>query len=314
MSRFTDIDLAKLPAADVIETLDYEALVTALKTKLVTLGAEIGLDLSGVMALESEPLVKLMENFAYHEMILRGRVNDAAKAVMPAYAIGTDLDHLAARNGVVRLVLEPADNTTTPPTPAVMEDDERLRARMQLALEAFTTAGSYGAYLFHVLAIAGVLDCEAYGPESGLVQPAEVLLVILARDNGGTADAALLETVRQNITADEKRPLSDHVMIESAEIITYDVVIDVEVLPGPDMALVKNQLEAAVQAYVENQFRVGRAIRRVGLGGIGYIEGVHNDIQVSSPAADVVPTLRQAARCNSIAVNVTQIPGRWFNG
>lgn len=312
--RFVDIDLAKLPAANVIEALDFEALVDALKVRLIELGNEAGIDLAPVLELESEPLIKLIENFAYHELILRGRVNDAAKAVLPAYAVDTDLDHLAARNGVERLTIVPEDNTTVPPTPAIMEKDDRLRARMQLALEAFTTAGSYGAYLFHVLAVAGVLDCEAYGPESGLVEPAEVLLVILGREGDGEASDDLLEEVRLGITADEKRPLSDKVYIESAEVLEYDVVIEAQVLPGPDIAIVQSEMERVLEDYTANNFRVARAVRRVGLGGVAFIEGVHEDIQVVSPVADILPTERQAARCRSITVNVTQIPGRWFNG
>ena len=61
------------------------------------------------MALESEPIVKLLEENAYRELIFRQRINEAAKAVMVAYAIDGDLDQLGANNGVSRLTLTPAD-------------------------------------------------------------------------------------------------------------------------------------------------------------------------------------------------------------
>lgn len=42
--------------------------------------------LLGALAIESDPLNKLLEVCVYREMILRQRVNDAAKGVMIAYA------------------------------------------------------------------------------------------------------------------------------------------------------------------------------------------------------------------------------------
>ncbi len=311
--RFADIDLAKLPAADVIDPLDYEALVAQLKARLVELAAAVDLDLTEVMGLESEPLVKLIETFAYRELIIRARVNDAAKAVMPAYALGRDLEHLAARNGVERLVLVEADPNAVPPVDAVVEKDDRLRDRMQLALEAFSTAGPVGAYLFHALSTPGVRDVGIYGPDSGLVQPAEVLVVVLGFEGNGAASDELLGSVEVAISADDKRPLADRVMVESAEIIEYQVELDVKVLPGPDLALVRSQIEAVVNDYVEAHFRVARAVRRTGLGGAAYIDGVVDDVIITSPAADVIADLRQAPKCTGIEITLTQIPGRWYD-
>jgi len=51
---------------------------------------------------ESDPIIKLAEAGAFREMVLRQRVNDAAKGVMLAYAINADLENLGAFYGVVR--------------------------------------------------------------------------------------------------------------------------------------------------------------------------------------------------------------------
>ncbi len=123
MSRFASIDLSQLPAPEVVETLEFEALLTRLKERLTEALPEV----EPVLALESEPLTKLLELLAYAEMILRARVNDGAKAVMLSHAQGGDLDQLAALLGVARLTLTPADETTVPVTPAVMEHDAVLR-------------------------------------------------------------------------------------------------------------------------------------------------------------------------------------------
>jgi len=75
---------------DVIEQIDYESLLSALRAdlqaRLPTFNAW----------LESDPIMKLLEVAAYREMLLRQQFNDRARSVMLAYALGADLDHLGA--------------------------------------------------------------------------------------------------------------------------------------------------------------------------------------------------------------------------
>ncbi len=85
------IDLSKLPPPQLIEELDYELILTEMRDKLRELLPEwTGYEL------ESDPANKVLEVAAYREMLLRQRVNEAARSVMVAFARGTDLDHLAA--------------------------------------------------------------------------------------------------------------------------------------------------------------------------------------------------------------------------
>ncbi|WP_275272638.1 baseplate J/gp47 family protein, partial [Pantoea ananatis] len=157
------IDLSQLPAPNVVETLDYETLLAERKATLISLyPADEQASVARVLALESDPLVKLLQENAYREVILRQRINEAAKAVMVAWANGSDLDQLGANNGVTRLVLTPADNTVTPPVEAVMERDEDFRARIAAAFEGLSVAGPSGAYEFHARSADGrVADASA---------------------------------------------------------------------------------------------------------------------------------------------------------
>jgi phage-related baseplate assembly protein len=85
------IDLSKLPPPELIEELDYEAILAEMRNKLRELLPEwTGYEL------ESDPANKVLEVAAYREMLLRQRVNEAARGVMVAFATGSDLDHLAA--------------------------------------------------------------------------------------------------------------------------------------------------------------------------------------------------------------------------
>ncbi len=87
------IDLSQLPAPDVVEELDFETILAERKATLISLYPEEGQDaVARTLALESEPIVKLLQENAYREVIWRQRVNEAARAVMLAYASGSDLD------------------------------------------------------------------------------------------------------------------------------------------------------------------------------------------------------------------------------
>lgn len=91
------IDFAALPAPAVVEPLSFETI----------LGEMLGdfqrryPDYTALLA--SDPAMKLLEVAAYRELILRHRINEAAKGQLLAFATGSDLDHLAAFYGVARL-------------------------------------------------------------------------------------------------------------------------------------------------------------------------------------------------------------------
>ncbi|MFM8745990.1 MAG: baseplate J protein, partial [Aestuariivirga sp.] len=99
MSHDTALDLSVLPPPEVIETVSYEPIVAAMRDDLVARFPAI----AGVIDLESEPARKLIEVFAYREILLRARANDVARANLLAFATGADLDHLAAWYDVTRL-------------------------------------------------------------------------------------------------------------------------------------------------------------------------------------------------------------------
>jgi phage-related baseplate assembly protein len=85
------IDLSKLPAPALIDELDFEVILGNMRDKMRELCPEwTGYEL------ESDPANKVMEVAAYREMLIRQRVNEAARGVMMAFASGSDLDHLAA--------------------------------------------------------------------------------------------------------------------------------------------------------------------------------------------------------------------------
>ena len=140
------IDLSQIPAPNVIEPLDFESLLAERKAELLAAIPEAQRTaIQSVLSIESEPLNKWLQVSTYRELVVRQRVNDAARAVMLAHAVDGDLDQLGANWGVARLIVTPADDTALPPVEAVMEANADFRRRILLRLEAFTTAGSEAA-------------------------------------------------------------------------------------------------------------------------------------------------------------------------
>lgn len=286
------IDLSKLPPPDVVESLDFEDIYQEL------LGVfRVAMGDAWSAALESDPVVKLIELAAYREMLLRARINDAARACMLAYATGADLDHLAALLGVSRLVAVPANPTANPPVAAVMESDDRLRMRAQMALEGETVAGSRGSYVFHALsASALVADVTVSSP-----LPGDVVVTVLAATATGVPDAPLLSTVDAYLSAEDRRPLTDAVAVEAANVIPYTVSATLHCYPGPAAEPVRAAAAAAVAAYVAEHFRLGHDITLSGLYAALHQPGVQR-VVLTSPAADIVVAASEAARCDGVVV------------
>lgn len=128
---------------------------------------------------------------AYREMLLRQRINDAARATLVALARGANLAHLGALFNVQRLLITPENAQTTLPTPAVMESDSQLRQRIPQAMEGMSVAGPMAAYEFHARSADGrVADASAISPS-----PACVTLSVLSTEGNGTASKALIARV-----------------------------------------------------------------------------------------------------------------------
>lgn len=287
MSRFTRIDLSELPAPDVIEPLDYETLLAAMKAELLARYPAVDL--------ESDPVIALLEVAAYYRLLDRARVNDAAKAVLLAKATGTNLDNIGAFYGAARLVVIPGDPEANPPTVDVYEADVAYRGRLQLAIEAQSTAGPKGAYLYWALAADGqVLDASVSSPSPGAVR-----VVVLAQD--GVPGTPLLNKVFAALNAEDVRPLCDTVTVVAATVVDYEVEAELTYYAGPDRALVESAATAAVEAYAAAHFRLGHDITRSGLFAALHQVGVQN-VVLTKPAADVVIDAASAPRLTTITL------------
>jgi len=287
------IDLNQLPAPNVVEELDFETILAERKATLVSLYPEAEqASIARTLTLESEPLVKLLEENAYREVMWRQRVNEAARAVMLPYAAGSDLDVLAANNNTARLVITPANDSAIPPVPAEMESDSDFRLRTQQAFEGLSVAGPTGAYEYHGRSADGrVSDISVESPS-----PASVTITVLSRENEGKADADLLAVVERALNAESVRPVGDRVTVQAAEIVPYTVNATLFFYPGPEAGPVRDAAAQKLQRYVTVQHRLGRDIRLSALYAALHVEGVQR-VELSEPRADIPLGKHQASWC-----------------
>ena len=296
----TAIDLSRLPSPNVIESLDFEQILAERKAYLLSLYPEAEQPaVAAALALESEPLNKLLQENAYREVILRQRINDAARAVMLAYAVDADLDQLGANYNVQRLLIDAGDPAAVPPRPAVYESNVDYRRRIQLSPEGYTTAGSEQSYIFHGLsADADVADISAISPTPGSVTGAGEHV-----DGDGAASEALLATVARALNQEAVRPMTDNVLVQSASIINYTIVAELVMLPGPDSAVVRAAALAAAQAYASAQHAMRRDVTLSGLYAALHQPGVQR-VELASPAASISVGHGEASYCTGITLTV----------
>ncbi|WP_410699937.1 baseplate assembly protein [Citrobacter braakii] len=292
------IDLSRLPPPQIVDVPDFEALLAERKVSFVALHpADEQEAVMRTLALESEPVTKLLQENTYREILLRQRINEAAQAVMVAYSMGNDLEQLAGNCNVKRLTVVPADNDAVPPVAAVMESDEALRQRIPAAFEGLSVAGPTGAYEFHARSADGrVADASATSPA-----PAEVVLTVLSREGDGTAGADLLAVVELALNSEKVRPVADRLTVRSAEIIPYSVDATIFLYPGPEAEPVMAEAKASLQRYIASQTRLGRDIRRSAIYAALHVEGVQR-VELASPLDDVVLDKTQAASCTEWSV------------
>ncbi|PHM73716.1 baseplate assembly protein [Xenorhabdus kozodoii] len=294
------IDLSQLPPPDVVEPLDFETLFAERKAALIALTPPAQRDaITRTLALESEPITKLLQENAYRELLLRQRINEAARAAMVAYATGTDLDQLGANNNVARMVLRPADNATVPPTPALMEPDNDYRVRIPQAFEGLSVAGPVGAYEYHARSADGrVADASVISPA-----PAHVTVSILSREGNGTASDELIALVNRALNDEDVRPVADRLTVQTARIIDYEIDAVLYCYPTPEYEPILQDARARLTRYTAEQHRIGRDIVRSAIFAALHVPGVQR-VELKTPARDIILDKTQASFCTRAQVTI----------
>ena len=90
------VDFSQLLPPSLITELSYEAIFTKRKESFISLyDASEQQAVRELLQRESEPVVKLLQENAYLEMLYQAKCNADARSLLLAYAEKSDLDHLA---------------------------------------------------------------------------------------------------------------------------------------------------------------------------------------------------------------------------
>ena len=276
-----EIDLTRLPAPKVSEELDFETIFERKKNALLELiPSSVRETIAATLSLESEPLTIDLQQQAYHEMILRQRINQAAASTLLAFAQGSDLDHLAAAKGITRKIVRQADPTALPPVEALYETDDDLRRRVQLYPEKLAAAGPRAAYEAHALdAHPKIIDARAVREVAGTV-----CVFIKAAD--GVPSEEILQAAQDYLSAETRRPLCDTVKVKAGRPKAVRIAARIRYESGPDLTLVKDKQLDDLKKMLEKNSRLGASVALSKIIGALDTDGVKK-IEMASPVEDI---------------------------
>ena len=295
------VDFDLLPKPNFVDVIDFELIFSERKEYLISLySVNEQPDIRKILSRESEPVTKVLQENAYREMILRNQINDRALATQLAFAKKEDLDIWGANFDVERLVISEADNSVTPPAPAVYETDEDFRYRIQKKLDALSTAGPESAYEFHTLsADSRVADVKCSSPA-----PAHALLTILQRDSENNASTEALNNIVLNyVSGEKKRPTGDRVQVQSAEIINYSIEAVLVTKNAPETDAVLLAAQENINTYAKTPKRLGKGVYFSDIYSALKVSGVER-VELKSPLTEIPINNFQAAFCTEIKLSV----------
>ncbi|TJV70715.1 MAG: baseplate J protein [Mesorhizobium sp.] len=274
--------LEGLPTPQAISVTSEADALAAIKAVFVDLATSYGLDVSGIIDLEGEPGNIQLQVGAFREVLYRAAINDAVKANLLAFAAGADLDHLAAFYDVLRLDAE---------------TDARLRARTVVAISGRSTAGSEDWYKSAAFrASIRVKDVAVYRVGTG----PDIRIAVLATDNFGEPDAALLAAVDAEVQKSSVRVISDRITVVSATSATINVAADIWLLPTTPMT-VFDSLEVLLRQSLADEGGLGFNLTRSWLISKLQVPGVQK-VSLTAPLADTIVDDGAAVKLGNVAL------------
>lgn len=225
----------------------------------------------------------LIDLIAYRENLVRIAIQEAAKQNLVAYARAPMLDYLGELVGVYRL-----DGET----------DDKLRERIKLAPEKFTTAGSRGSYVYHAKsADSTIVDVAVISPSPGIVN----IYPLVAT---GAPSQAVIDAVMAKCNAEDVRPLTDYVQVLAPVKTDFAIAVTVDPYRWPDADTLKKQAQDALTALTapaSGTLGLDLTISRIIAAAT--VKGVYR-VTVTSPAADVIIPPEGWANCTGITVTM----------
>lgn len=130
------------------------------------------------------------------------------------------------------------------------EDDDSYRERIRLSREAISTAGSKESYEYWAkTASADIVDVNAVKTSAGVVT------LYLLMKNADEPSQIVLDDVASACTSKKRRPLTDQVLVEGAEIFSYQIALTYYISKSnsTEEASIRTAVNQFVSAFISAQ-------------------------------------------------------------
>jgi phage-related baseplate assembly protein len=317
MSRLSVINLTELGRMLVLESIDIEKIIADRMGRFKALwmkydppnGAQYD-----VGELEFDPIRITQENAAFYEMVMRDRVNQAARAVTLAFAVGSDLDAIASRypGGVPR---DPA------------ERDEHYKRRVWHSPNVLSPHGTAESYVFWALTAdptlhdASATTVEGTGrvyitlmAESGSVanmkwvRKIDPLTGLFISTRGEPAIAPLptlqqIIDVRKYVLDEARRGLTDEIITLAPKVSHTNYRARIWLFPNVSVDLAIESIERSVANLLESQRWLGYDHARMSFDAALAQLGVHHAI-IDEPVKDVMVSDRGVVQVGFVEIRL----------
>lgn len=241
-------DLERLPASPASAMFRFYISTTLSESVIIPKGTRISFD--GVIVFKTSENLEIPAGSTYADV--------EATCTTP----GTVGNNLAA--GQVKEIVDlydyyqKAGNITATSGGAAKEDDASYYERMRESMESFSTAGPTNGYIYFTKsASAAIADVAVASPRANVVD-VRVLL-----QNGEEATEAVLKKIKDALSADDVRPLTDIVTVSVPEtdIFNIDVTFYISQPNSASATIIETAARAAVDAFISWQTsKMGRDI------------------------------------------------------
>ena len=286
---------ANLQPMIVLEDLDVESILAQRMARLKELWASYDPPMAAqydVEMLEFDPIKINQECCAYFELLLRDRVNQAARSVTLAYAIGTDLDAIGSRypGGVPRLE---------------GEGDERYRRRIWLSPNTLSPHGTAEAYEYWALtAFPELRDVTAIRKVQHDYYPTILITCLMNTnyDDPRPPQEALLR-IRSYIGSLSRQGLTDVISVNPPKVKEIEYRLNVWLYPGTAQNPTVDKIVLNIANLINDQYWLGHDHSHTAIHAACAIQGVHH-AEIVEPEKDVSVPLDWVVKVKTITVNI----------
>ena len=208
--------------------------------------------------------------------------------------------------GTINKILDPlafvsqVENTDTTGGGSDIESDEQLRERIKLAPSQYSSAGSRDSYLFYAKsANALITDVAVISPIPGTV-------MIVPLTDAGQTPTQVIEDVYNACSPENRRPLTDTVMVIAPIRKDYAITVDVVLFEGVDAKRAQASIIDILSVFAaEKGAKLGLDITRTDITVKSKLPEMVYDVDVMTPAENLIISDEQFPYCTGITVNIT---------